>query len=74
MSDHSAPTEAARRGQEGMAYLIERELALPFGEWVKELQRIRNEYAAAHMLSARDGNFDWLDTTTLHSSAVNREL
>jgi hypothetical protein len=70
----TAPTEAARRGQEGLAYLIERELALPFGEWVKELQRIRNEYAATHKLSARDGSFDWLDTTTLHSAAVNREL
>jgi hypothetical protein len=70
----TAPTVAARRAQEGLAYLIERELALPFGEWVNELQRIRNEYAAAHKLNAREGKFDWQDTVTLHSGAINREL
>jgi len=70
----TAPTEAARRAQEGLAYLIERELALPFGEWVNELRRIRNEYAAAHKMNAREGSFDWLDTATMHSAAFNREL
>jgi len=67
-------TDAARRRQEGLIYLIEREFALPFGEWVNDLQGVRNRYAAAHKLSPRDGRFDWHDTSTLHSSAVNREL
>jgi hypothetical protein len=70
----TASTEAALRGQEGLKYLIERELALPFGEWVNALQEIRNQYAAAHKLRARDGHFDWQDTDTLHSAAFNREL
>jgi hypothetical protein len=68
------PTDAARRRQEGLAYLVEREFALPFGEWVNDLQDVRNRYAAAHKLSRRNGRFDWQDTFTLHGSAVNREL
>ncbi len=67
-------TESARRRQEGLAYLIEREFALPFGDWVHQVQAVRNRYAAAHDLSTREETFDWLETTTLRSQPVNREL
>jgi hypothetical protein len=70
----TASTDAARRRQEGLVYLVEREFALPFGEWVNELQEVRNRYAVVHELKSRSGRFDWQDTSTLHSSAVNREL
>ena len=63
-----------RRRQVGLLYLIDREFALPFGEWVNQVQGVRNAYAAAHDLPARQGKFDWQDTTTLHSQAVDREL
>jgi hypothetical protein len=53
---------------------MEREFALPFGEWVQQVQDARNEYAAAHQLRKREIQFDWQDTTTLHSQAINREL
>ncbi len=53
---------------------MEREFALPFGEWVEQVQHARNEYAASHKLPKREMKFDWQDTTTLHSQAVNREL
>jgi hexosaminidase len=68
------PSERARRGQEGLVYLIDREFSLPFGEWVNEVQRVRNRYATAHGLPARERKFDWQDTETLHSQAVDREL
>jgi len=67
-------TEGARRRQEGLAYLMEREFSLPFGEWFHRLQDVRNRYAADHKLPAREGKFDWQDTTTLHSQPANREL
>jgi hexosaminidase len=67
-------TDSARRRQQGLAYLIEREFSLPFGDWVHQVQDVRNRYAATHNLPARDGTFDWLETTTLRSQAVNREL
>lgn len=67
-------TEGARRRQEGLAYLIEREFALPFGEWFSRVQDVRNRYATDHKLPTREGKFDWLDTTTLHSQPANREL
>jgi hypothetical protein len=67
-------SESARRRQEGLNYLIDREFSLPFGEWVKQVQGVRNRYAAAHNLPAREGEFDWQDTTTLHSQAIDREL
>lgn len=70
----TASTESARRRQEGLVYLIDRELSLPFGGWVNQVQDVRNHYAAAHSLPAREGSFDWQDTTTLHSQAANREL
>jgi hypothetical protein len=67
-------TENARRRQEGLAYLIEREFSLPFGDWFHQVQDARNRYAADHKLPPRDGKFDWQDTTTLHSQPVNRGL
>jgi hypothetical protein len=67
-------TEGARRRQEGLVYLIEREFSLPFGDWVDQVQEVRNRYAADHKLPARGGKFDWQDTTTLHSQPVNRGL
>jgi hypothetical protein len=67
-------TESALRRQEGLAYLIEREFSLPFGDWANQVQDARNRYAADHTLPAREGKFDWQDTTTLHSQPVNREL
>jgi len=68
------PGERARRGQVGLLYLIDREFSLPFGEWVNEVQEVRNRYAMAHGLPARERKFDWQDTETLHSQAVDREL
>jgi hexosaminidase len=68
------PSERARRGQEGLVYLIDREFSLPFGEWVNDVQEMRNRYATAHGLLARERRFDWQDTETLHSQAVDREL
>jgi hexosaminidase len=70
----TATSEDARRRQEGMSYLIDREFLLPFGEWVKQVQDVRNRYAAAHGLPAREAQFDWQDTTTLRSRSVDREL
>jgi hypothetical protein len=67
-------TEGARRRQEGLAYLIEREFSLPFGDWFNHVQEVRNRYAAEHKLPAREGKFDWQDTATLHSQPANREL
>ena len=70
----SAPSESAHRRQEGLAYLIEREFALPFGEWVQQVQDVRNEYATSHKLPKREQKFNWQDTTTLHSQPTNRDL
>jgi hypothetical protein len=67
-------TESARRRQEGLLYLIDREFSLPFGEWVNQVQDVRNRYARAHNLPAREGEFNWQDTTAFHSQAVKREL
>jgi len=53
---------------------MERVFALPFGEWVNQLRAVRNSYADAHHLPRRDKTFDWQDTKTLHSTAVDREL
>jgi hypothetical protein len=68
------PTEKARRAQEGLLYLLDREFALPFGQWVNDVGDARNRYATAHKLPTRKMNFDWQDTETLHSQTVNREL
>jgi hexosaminidase len=68
------PSERARRSQVGLLYLVDRELSLPFGEWVNQVQEVRNAYATAHGLPARESKFDWQDTETIHSQAVDREL
>ena len=70
----TATSEDARRRQEGLLYLIDREFLLPFGDWVNQVQDVRNRYATAHKLPNREGKFDWQDTKTLHSQASNREL
>ncbi|HUJ20150.1 MAG TPA: glycoside hydrolase family 20 zincin-like fold domain-containing protein [Bryobacteraceae bacterium] len=70
----TASTESAKRRQEGLLYLIDREFSLPFGDWVDQVQQARNQYAAGHKLPIREGRFDWQDTTTLHSQGINREL
>jgi len=70
----SQPSEAARRGQAGLLYLIDREFSWPFDEWVNEVQEVRNRYATAHGLPARERKFDWQDAETLRSQSVDREL
>jgi hexosaminidase len=67
-------SDAARRRQEGLVYLIEREFALPLETWVREVQNSRNEYAAKHGLPKREIQFHWQDTNTLHSRPINRDL
>ena len=68
------PTERARRAQEGLLYLLDREFALPFGQWVNDVCNARNRYATAHKLPTREMNFDWQDIETLHGQTVDREL
>ena len=68
------PTERARRQQEGLLYLLDREFALPFGQWVNDVLEARNRYAAAHKLPAREMKFDWQDSETLHGQTVDRGL
>jgi len=70
----TASSERARRAQVGLVYLIDREFALPFRQWVANVQEVRNRYAAAHHLPVREEKFDWQDTETLHSRTVDREL
>ena len=48
----TASTESARRLQEGMVYLIDREFSLPFGEWANHFGgRSETANAAAHKVS-----------------------
>jgi len=68
------PSESARRRQEGLLYLIEREFMLPFGSWVNQVQNVRNRYATSHGLPAQEGQFEWQDVTILHSQPVDRSL
>ena len=68
------PSDAARRRQEGLVYLIEREFALPIETWVRDVQNSRNEYARVHGLPKREIPFDWQDANTLHSRPINRDL
>jgi hexosaminidase len=67
-------SEDARRRQMGFLYLIDREFLLPFGQWVNQVVRVRNQYASSHRLPPRQDNFNWQDTSTLHSRSINREL
>ncbi len=43
----------------GMEYLVYREMLLPFGAWVTEIQKARNEYAKGTQLAAREEEFAW---------------
>lgn len=43
----------------GMEYLIYRELNLPFGDWERKIQAIRNAYANAHHFKSREAPLDW---------------
>ena len=43
-------TEHARRRQEGLVYLIDREFSLPFGDWVNQVREARNHFAEIHKL------------------------
>jgi hexosaminidase len=54
----------------GLNYLIQREFLLPIGEWFKQVQQVRNRYAAAHQLPETALNFDWQDdaSTSLGAS------
>jgi hypothetical protein len=69
-----ATSAQAHRRQTGLSYMIDREFSLPLGEWFQQVQEARNLYAAAHHLQAREDKFDWMDTSTLHSQGVNRDL
>jgi hypothetical protein len=42
-----------------MSYLIDRELQLPFKEWVATLRKVRNSLAAANQLPEDTRTFDW---------------
>jgi hypothetical protein len=44
-----------------MSYLVQRELALPFGAWVEAIRASRNQYARANGLAVDAQAFDWLD-------------
>ena len=68
------PTERARRTQDGLLYVLDREFALAFGQWVNDVGDARNRYATAHKLPTRKMNFDWQDTETLHGQTVDRGL
>jgi len=44
-----------------LSYMIQRELLLPVGEWVKQLRSVRNQYARGHNLPASQQPFEWND-------------
>lgn len=48
----------------GLNYLIQREFLLPFGDWFKQVLRVRNRYATAHQMSETNLEFDWQDTAS----------
>ncbi len=45
-----------------MSYLIYRELNYPLGKWAEDVVAARNQFARAHQLPARTGDFEWKDT------------
>ena len=47
-----------------LSYMIQRELLLPFGDWVTHVRAARNQYAQAHSLPLDNQTFDWNDTTS----------
>jgi len=52
-----------------MSYLVYRELMLPMQEWADQVRAVRNHYAEAHQLPARNDALNWKDL----SSRVTRE-
>jgi len=44
-----------------LSYMIQRELLLPFGEWVNQVRMARNQYAQAHNAAVENTTFDWKD-------------
>jgi hypothetical protein len=44
-----------------MSYLVQRELALPFGAWIEAIRTARNQFAQANGIAADNQAFDWLD-------------
>ena len=68
------PSAKSRRAQVGLIYLLDREFSLPLGQWFADVQGVRNRYATAHRLPAREETFDWQDAETLQSRTVDREL
>ena len=44
-----------------MSYLLERELRLPFGEWVAKIRAARNHFASANHLPADTRRSEWAD-------------
>ena len=54
----------------GLKYLIRREFQLPVDSWFKEVQQVRNRYAAAHNLPQRTQEFDWQDEVSSALSAA----
>lgn len=44
-----------------MSYLVQREVALPFGQWVEAIRAARNQYARANGIALDNQAFDWLD-------------
>ncbi len=52
-----------------MTYLVYRELLLPFGDWVNQIESARNQYAGAHSLPAETEKFDWKDLEAGESPA-----
>jgi hexosaminidase len=52
-----------------MSYLVYRELLYPLDDWANKVQEVRNQYAQANNLSAREGKLNWKDTGTEAASA-----
>jgi hypothetical protein len=44
-----------------LSYMIQREILLPFGEWVGQVRTARTQYAQAHNLPLNNDTFDWKD-------------
>jgi hypothetical protein len=41
--------------------MIQRELLLPFGDWVNQVRMARNRYAQAHNAPVDNQAFEWKD-------------
>ena len=56
-----------------MSYLVYRELLLPFGEWVEQIEAARNQYARAHQITVVNYRFDWKDLNPLYPTPQGPE-